>query len=56
SGASTVEELERSGRARMDEVMDRLSAHQLERLVSALEDLTAALDAQEADEFSSVET
>ncbi len=56
SGASTVEELERSGRARMDEVMDRLSAHQLERLVSAFEDLTAALDAQEADEFSSVET
>lgn len=55
SGASTVEELERRGRARMDEVMDRLSAPQLERLVSALEDLTAALDAQEADEFSSVE-
>ena len=55
SGASTVEELERSGRARMNEVMDRLSAPQLERLVSALEDLTAALDAQEADEFSRVE-
>ena len=54
-GASTVEELERSGRARINEVMDRLSAPQLERLVSALEDLTAALDAQEADEFSSVE-
>ena len=55
SGASTVEELARRGRARMDEVMDRLSAPQLERLVSALEDLTAALDAQEADEFSRVE-
>ncbi len=54
-GASTVEELERGGRARMNEVMDRLSAPQLERLVSALEDLTAALDAQEADEFSRVQ-
>ncbi len=55
SGASTVEELERSGRARMNEVMDRLSAPQLERLVLALEDLTAALDAQEADELSRLE-
>ena len=55
SGASTVEELERSGRARMNEVIDRLSASQLERLVAALEDLTAALDAQEADEFSRVQ-
>jgi DNA-binding MarR family transcriptional regulator len=56
SGASTVEEMERGFRARMNQVMDRLSASQLERLTSALEDLTAALDAQEADEFSSVET
>ena len=55
SGARTVEELERGARARMNEVMDRLSAPQLERLVSALDDLTAALDAQEADEFSRVE-
>ena len=54
-GASTVEELERSGRARMNEVMDRLSAPQLERLVLALEDLTAALDAQEAEDLSRVE-
>ncbi len=54
-GASTVEELEAGGRARMNEVMDRLSASQLERLVSALEDLTAALEAQEADEFSRVQ-
>ena len=55
NGASTVEELERSGRARMDEVMDRLSAPQLERLVAAFKDLTTALDAQEADEFSRVQ-
>ena len=55
SGASTVEELERSGRARMNEVMDRLSAPQLERLVAALEDLTTALEAQEADEFTRVQ-
>ena len=55
SGASTVEELERSGRARMNEVMDRLSAPQLERLVAALEDLTTAQAAQEADELSRAE-
>ncbi|MCH8345709.1 MAG: hypothetical protein IIC87_02145, partial [Chloroflexi bacterium] len=54
-GASTVEELERSGRARMNEVMDRLSAPQLERLVAALEDLTTAQAAQEADELSRAE-
>jgi DNA-binding MarR family transcriptional regulator len=55
TGAETVEEMERGGRARMNEVMDRLSARQLERLVLALEDLTAALDAQEAEEISRVE-
>lgn len=55
TGASTVEEIERLGRARTNEVMDRLSARQLERLVLALEDLTAALDAQEAEEISRVE-
>ena len=55
SGASTVEELERSGRARMNAVMDRLSAPQLERLVAALADLTAALDAQEAEDLPRVE-
>ena len=55
SGASTVEEMERGFLARMNQVMDRLSASQLERLTSALEDLTAALDAQDADEFSSME-
>jgi DNA-binding MarR family transcriptional regulator len=52
TGARTVEELERGGRARLDEVFNRLSASQLERLVLALEDLTAALDAQEAQEIS----
>ncbi len=51
-GARTVEELERGARARMSEVMDRLSVPQLERLVLALDDLTAALEAQEAEELS----
>jgi DNA-binding MarR family transcriptional regulator len=55
TGASTVEEIERRGRARMDEVLDRLSDPQLERLVAALEDLAAALEAQEAGEISTVE-
>ena len=55
TGARTVEEMERRGRARTNEVMDRLSARQLERLVLALEDLAAALDAQEAEEISRVE-
>ncbi len=55
AGARTVEELERRGRARMNEVMDRLSGSQLERLVLALEDLASALDAQEAEEMSQVE-
>jgi hypothetical protein len=32
--------------------MDRLSVPQLERLVLALDDLTAALEAQEAEELS----
>ena len=55
TGASTVEELERGGRARMNEVMDRLSVAQLERLALALDDLAAALEAQEAEEISRVE-
>jgi DNA-binding MarR family transcriptional regulator len=55
TGARTVEEIERRGRARMNEVMDRLSARQLEQLVLALEDLTGALDAQEAQEISGAE-
>lgn len=55
TGSSTVTEIERRGRARMDEVLDRLSAPQLERLVAALEDLADALEAQEAGEISRVE-
>jgi DNA-binding MarR family transcriptional regulator len=55
SGADTVRELERGGRARMNDVMDRLSPAQLERLVVALDDFAAALDAQEAEEMSRVE-
>jgi len=54
-GAPAVEELERGGRARLNEVMDRLSKPQLERLVAGLEDFTAALEAKEADELSGVE-
>lgn len=50
AGASAVEELERAGRVRMNEVFGRLSREQLERLVSALGDLAAAMDAVEADE------
>ncbi len=53
-GASTVEEMERLGRARLNEVMDRLTTPQLERLVLALDDLAAALEAQEAEELSRV--
>ena len=52
TGASTLEAIIGGARARMDEVVNRLSARQLERLVLALEDLTAALDAQEAEEIS----
>ncbi len=52
TGASTLEAIIGGARARMDEVVNRLSARQLERLVLALEDLTAALAAQEAEEIS----
>jgi DNA-binding MarR family transcriptional regulator len=52
TGASTLEAIIGGARARMDEVVNRLSARQLERLVLALEDLTVALDAQEAEEIS----
>lgn len=54
TGARTVEEMERLGRARLNEVMDRLTTPQLERLVEALADLAAALEAQEAEEPSRV--
>ena len=55
NGARTVEELERGARARMNEVMERLTNAQLERLVLALSDLTDALDAQETQEMARVE-
>ena len=55
NGARTVEELERGARARMNEVMERLTNAQLERLVLALSDLTDALDAQETEEIARVE-
>jgi DNA-binding MarR family transcriptional regulator len=55
-GARSVAELERNARDRLNRVMDRLSEPQLERLVVALEDLSAALDAQEAEELAGVET
>jgi len=54
-GGRTVEELERGTRARMNEVMDRLTTAQMERLVLALSDLTAALDVQETEEMARVE-
>jgi len=55
NGGRTVEELERGGRARMNEVMDRLSDAQMERLALALDDFASALEAQEAEEISRVE-
>jgi len=39
----------------MNEVMERLTNAQLERLVLALSDLTDALDAQETEEIARVE-
>jgi len=46
----TIEEMERFGRARMDRILARLSALELERVVLALRDLSAAVDAAEAEE------
>jgi DNA-binding MarR family transcriptional regulator len=54
-GLKMVEELERAGRARMDQVFDRLSADQLERLVLALRDFTASVESLQAEERSQVE-
>lgn len=54
-GVTTVRELERRGRARLNEILDRLGDRRLERLVLALEDLSEALEAQEADELTLVE-
>ena len=50
TGLRTVEEMERTGRARMNQVFGRLSRDRLERLLIALRDLAAAADAVEADE------
>lgn len=53
-GRQTVEEMERTGRARMNRVFQRLNAGQLERLVQALRDLVAATEAVEAEEGAEV--
>lgn len=47
-GSDAVEELERNGRARFNEVFSRLKDDQLERLVDALRDLGEAAEAVEA--------
>ena len=49
AGLRSVEEMERTGRARMNQVFGRLSRDQLERLVQALRDLTDAAEAVEAE-------
>ena len=49
AGLHSVEEMERTGRARMNQVFGRLSRDQLERLVQALRDLTDAAEAVEAE-------
>ena len=48
SGLDVRDELERTGRARMNEIFRHLTCEQLERVVSALRDLTAATDDAEA--------
>ncbi len=50
SGRRAVEEMERTGRARMDRVFARLSDDQIRRVVEALRDLTAAQEALEEEE------
>lgn len=50
AGRRSVEELERTGRAHMDDLLQLLSHDQIERLVFALRDLSAAQDAVEAGE------
>jgi DNA-binding MarR family transcriptional regulator len=47
-GLRTVEELERFGRARMNLILEHLSAEQLDRLILALRDLNAAAEADDA--------
>ena len=54
SGLQAVEELERTGRERMDRVFSLLSREQLERLVIALRDLAEASQAIESAETPKV--
>lgn len=55
TGLRTVDEMERTGRARMNRVFGRLSHDRLERLVLALRDLMAATEAVGAEEGRRVE-
>ena len=48
AGLHTLEELERTGRERMNQIFSRLSRRQLERLTLALRDLSAAAEADQA--------
>lgn len=50
TGLRTVEEMERTGRARMGRIFGHLSRDRLERLVLALRDLVAAVEAVQAEE------
>lgn len=54
-GLASVEELERTGRARMNDVLARLSPEQLERLVLALRDMAAAMEAYQQAESPAVQ-
>jgi DNA-binding MarR family transcriptional regulator len=46
-GMNDVEELERTGRARMNDVLSHMTPGQLQRLLVALRDLNAAMEASE---------
>ncbi len=46
----TIEEMERFGRARMDRILARLTPVELERVVLALRDLSAAMEAAETED------
>jgi DNA-binding MarR family transcriptional regulator len=52
AGVQMIGEMERTGRERMDRILGRLSRSQLERLITALTDLSAVSDAVEAEEVS----
>jgi len=47
-----IEEMERFGRARMDHILARLTPVELERIVFALRDLSAAFEAAAAEEIA----